>query len=50
VPLGILAVLFSATADAIFKAYLYSFATGKGLPENADRWAMKEAFSSRNSV
>jgi hypothetical protein len=50
VPLAILAVLSSATADAIFKAYLYSFATGKSLPQNVDGCAMKEAFSSRNSV
>ena len=47
VPLGILAVLVSATADAIFKAYLYSFATGKTLPDNVDTHAMRDAFSAR---
>lgn len=44
-PLGILAVLFSTTADAIFKAYLYSFATGKTLPGNVHTDAMRDAFS-----
>lgn len=47
VPLGILAVLVSATADAIFKAYLYSFATGKTLPDNVDTYGMQDAFSGR---
>ena len=47
VPLGILAILFSATADAIFKAYLYSYATGKTLPANVDTSAMQEAFTQR---
>jgi hypothetical protein len=47
VPLGILAVLFSATADAIFKAYLYSFATGKTLPANVDTCGMRDAFTQR---
>lgn len=47
VPLGILVVLLSATADAIFKAYLYSFATGKSLPENIDTRAFRGAFSAR---
>ncbi|PXA04286.1 hypothetical protein DDZ13_07055 [Coraliomargarita sinensis] len=47
VPLGILAVLFSATADAVFKAYLYSFATGKTLPDNVDTLSMRGAFSQR---
>lgn len=47
IPLGILAVLISATADAIFKAYLYSFATGKTLPEGVDTYGMRDAFSQR---
>lgn len=47
VPLGLLAILASSTADAIFKAYLYSFATGKTLPADVDRHAMREAFTSR---
>ena len=47
VPLGLLAVLASATADAVFKAYLYSFATGKTLPHNVDTNAMRGAFSQR---
>ena len=47
VPLGILVALVSSTADSIFKAYLYSYATGKSLPAQADRSAMAEAFTSR---
>ncbi|MEO0510887.1 MAG: DUF6159 family protein [Verrucomicrobiota bacterium] len=47
VPLGILAVLISTTADAIFKAYLYSYATGKTLPDNIDTYGMRDAFSQR---
>ncbi|HKK18536.1 MAG TPA: DUF6159 family protein [Opitutales bacterium] len=47
VPLGILAILFSATADAIFKAYLYSFASGKTLPDKVDTYSMRDAFSAR---
>jgi hypothetical protein len=47
VPLGLLAVLASATADAVFKAYLYSFATGKTLPADVDTYAMRDAFTSR---
>ncbi len=47
VPLGILAVLVSATADATFKAYLYSFATGKTLPTGVNTSTMREAFSQR---
>lgn len=47
VPLCILAVLVSATADAIFKAYLYAFATGKTLPDNVDTHGMRDAFSGK---
>jgi len=47
IPLGILAVLFSSTADAIFKAYLYAYATGKTLPEEADTTSMRDAFSAK---
>lgn len=47
VPLAILAVLISSTADAIFKAYLYSYATGKTLPVNVDTHDMRDAFSQR---
>ncbi len=30
-----------------FKAYLYSFATGKTLPDNVDTHGMRDAFSGR---
>lgn len=45
IPLGILVILSSATADAIFKAYLYSYATGRTLPVNVDTSAMQDAFT-----
>ncbi len=47
VPLVIIAVLASSTADAIFKAYLFSYATGKALPANVDTSSMRDAFSPR---
>lgn len=47
IPLAILAALISSTADAIFKACLFSYATGKGLPANIDTTAMREAFTPR---
>lgn len=40
----VVAVAASATADGIFKAYLYSYATGRGLPEWVDRSEFSEAF------
>ena len=47
VPLVTLSFLASATADSIFKAYLYAYATGKTLPDNVDAGRMSEAFSGR---
>ncbi|MGB0744877.1 MAG: DUF6159 family protein [Opitutales bacterium] len=47
IPLGILALLTSTTADAIFKAYLYSYATGKTLPEGVETFGMRDAFSQK---
>lgn len=47
VPLAVLAVLISSTADAIFKAYLYSYAIGKTLPTNVDTHDLRDAFSER---
>lgn len=47
VPLVVLSFLASATADLIFKAYLYAYATGKTLPDNVDTGRMGEAFSGR---
>jgi len=39
-----LALAATSTADGIFKAYLYTYATGKALPENVDTARFDEAF------
>lgn len=47
IPLGMLVALITSTADAIFQAYLYSYATGKTLPYGVDTHDMQDAFSAR---
>ncbi|MEM0965611.1 MAG: DUF6159 family protein [Verrucomicrobiota bacterium] len=44
IPLLILVAVITATADYIFKAYLFTYATGKALPDNIDTSMMGEAF------
>jgi len=44
VPLLILLAIVTSTADYIFKAYLFSYATGKALPDKVDTYAMGQAF------
>ncbi|MGE9289684.1 MAG: DUF6159 family protein [Puniceicoccales bacterium] len=48
-PLLILVVVMSSTADYIFKAYLYSYATGRALPANVDASEMRQAFRPRKA-
>lgn len=43
------AIAATATADGIFKAYLYSYATGRSLPDDLDTDRFEEAFRSRSS-
>ncbi|WP_269526289.1 DUF6159 family protein [Coraliomargarita parva] len=47
VPLFFLTLAISSTADFIFKAYLYTYATGRALPESVDSYAMRDAFRRR---
>ncbi|MBC2601846.1 DUF6159 family protein [Puniceicoccus vermicola] len=47
VPLLILVSVIASTADYIFKAYLYSYATGRALPDEVDTAAMSQAFRQR---
>jgi hypothetical protein len=44
IPLFFLVFAATGAADAIFKAYLYSYATGRALPAGADPESMREAF------
>lgn len=46
-PLLLVAIASSAAADAIFKAYLYTYATGRALPEGVDQGMLQTAFRSR---
>lgn len=46
-PLALLVALITSTVDAIFKAHLYSFATGKTLPSGVETDSMRDAFSHR---
>jgi len=48
IPLFFLAAAATGAADAIFKAYLYTYATGRALPEDVDAGLMREAFRSRS--
>jgi len=48
IPLFFLAAAVTGAADAIFKAYLYTYATGKALPEEVDPSLMRDAFRSRS--
>jgi len=43
----IVAIAATATADAIFKAYLYTYATGRSLPDDVDRTEFAEAFRAK---
>lgn len=43
----IAAVAATATADGIFKAYLYAYASGRGLPDNVNTTEFAEAFRSK---
>jgi hypothetical protein len=43
-----LAAAASAAADMIFKALLYSYATGKTLPENLNSEFYSQAFMPKN--
>jgi hypothetical protein len=49
---GALAVVIAAaaisTADVVFKALLYNYATGRAIPENIDRSLFQQAFRPRN--
>jgi hypothetical protein len=42
--LFIVLIAATSTADGIFKAYLYAYATGRGLPESVDSDMMASAF------
>ncbi len=44
IPLLLLSAAVTGAADAIFKAYLYTYATGRALPENVDTRMMRDAF------
>ena len=46
--LAVVAIAATATADGIFKAYLYTFATGRGLPDNVDTSEFEAAFRSKD--
>ena len=37
----------TSTADGIFKAYLYTYATGRSLPDGVDTTEFAEAFRSK---
>ncbi len=45
--LVVAAVAATATVDGIFKAYLYTYATGRSLPDDVDRSEFAEAFRSK---
>jgi hypothetical protein len=45
----IVAIAATSTADGIFKAYLYSYATGRSLPADVDRHAFEDAFRQKDS-
>jgi len=43
----VVAITATSTADGIFKAYLYAYATGRSLPEDVDARRFEDAFGSR---
>jgi hypothetical protein len=44
----VVAIAATSTADGIFKAYLYTYATGRGLPEGVDAAEFDQAFRSKD--
>lgn len=46
--LVIVTIAATSTADGIFKAYLYTYATGRSLPEGVDRAEFAEAFRAKD--
>jgi hypothetical protein len=40
----VIAIAATTAADGIFKAYLYTYATGRGLPDDVDSHAFEDAF------